>query len=88
MNLIKLKDLDVIGLEEIKGKLDKKYQKMADENEINKIRELNNNKFEPEPILYHFFAYVTLLNISCGCLLNAQPFKKAPPWEAPVGSHQ
>jgi len=39
MNLIKLEDLDVLPLEEIKRKLDKKYEKMTIENEINEIGE-------------------------------------------------
>ena len=42
MNLIKLKDLDVLPLEEIRRKLDKKYVKMTIENEINEIKEENN----------------------------------------------
>ena len=39
MNLIKLEDLDVLPLEEIRRKLNKKYGKMTAENEINEIRE-------------------------------------------------
>jgi len=39
MNLIKLDDLNLLPLEEIKQKLDKKYGKMAAENEINEIGE-------------------------------------------------
>jgi len=39
MNLIKLRDLNVLPLEEIKRKLDKKYGKMINENEINEIGE-------------------------------------------------
>ena len=39
MNLIKLEDLDVLPLEEITRKLDKKYEKMTIENEINQIGE-------------------------------------------------
>ena len=39
MNLIKLRDLNILPLEEIRRKLDKKYGKMTKENEINEIRE-------------------------------------------------
>ena len=39
MNLIKLRDLNVLPLEKIRRKLDKKYGKMANENEINEIGE-------------------------------------------------
>ena len=39
MNLIELRDLNVLSLEEIKRKLDKKYGKMINENEINEIGE-------------------------------------------------
>jgi len=39
MNLIKLDDLNVLPLEEIKRTLDKKYGKMIAENEINEIEE-------------------------------------------------
>ena len=39
MNLIKLDDLNALSLEEIKRKLDKKYDKMAAKDEINKIGE-------------------------------------------------
>ena len=39
MNLIKLRDLKVLPLEEIKRKLDKKYGKIAAEDEINEIGE-------------------------------------------------
>ena len=39
MNLIKLEDLNVVPLEEIRRKLDKKYGKMIVEDEINKIGE-------------------------------------------------
>ena len=37
MTLIKLEDLSVLPLEEVRRKLDKKYGKMAVENEINEI---------------------------------------------------
>ena len=39
MNLIKLEDINVLSLEEIRRKLDKKYNKMTVENEINEIGE-------------------------------------------------
>ena len=39
MNLIKLEDLNVLPLEEIRRNLDKKYGKMTNENEINEIGE-------------------------------------------------
>ena len=39
MNFIKLKDLNVLSLEEIRRNLNKKYDKMAVEDEINEIRE-------------------------------------------------
>ena len=39
MNMIKLEDLNVLPLEEIRRKLDKKYGKMTIENEINEIGE-------------------------------------------------
>ena len=39
MNLIKLEDLNVFSLEEIRRKLDKKYRKMTTKNEINEIWE-------------------------------------------------
>ena len=39
MNLIKLRDLNVLPLEEIRRKLDKKYSKIINENEINEIGE-------------------------------------------------
>ena len=39
MNLIKLEDLNVLPLEEVRRKLDKKYGKMTIEDEINEIRE-------------------------------------------------
>ena len=39
MNLIKLRDLNILPLEEIRRKLDKKYDKMTNENEINDIEE-------------------------------------------------
>ena len=39
MNLIKLRDLNVLPLEEIRRKLDKKYGKMTNKNEINEIGE-------------------------------------------------
>jgi len=39
MNLIKLEDLNVLPLEEIRRTLDKKYGKMTNENEINEIGE-------------------------------------------------
>ena len=39
MNLIKLRDFNVLPLEEIRRKLDKKYGKMSNENEINEIGE-------------------------------------------------
>jgi len=39
MNLIKLRDLNTLPLDEIKIKLDKKYGKMIKENEINEIGE-------------------------------------------------
>jgi len=39
MDLIKLEDLDVLPLEEIRKKLDKKYEKMTIENETNEMGE-------------------------------------------------
>ena len=39
MNPIKLEDLNVLPLEEVRRKLDKKYGKMVVEDEINEIRE-------------------------------------------------
>ena len=39
MNLIKLEDLNVLPLKEIRKKLDKKYGKRTNENEINEIGE-------------------------------------------------
>lgn len=39
MNLIKLDDLNVVPLEEIRSKLDKKYDKMVFDDEINEIGE-------------------------------------------------
>ena len=39
MNLIKQKDLNVLSLEKIKIKLDKKYGKITVQNEIKEIRE-------------------------------------------------
>ena len=39
MNLIKIEDLNIVLLEEIKRKLDKKYRKMAVEDKINEIGE-------------------------------------------------
>jgi len=39
MNLIKLEDLNVLPLEESRTKLDKKYGKMAIEDEMNEIGE-------------------------------------------------
>ena len=39
MNLIKLRDLNILSLEEIRRKLDKKYGKMITKNEINEIGE-------------------------------------------------
>ena len=39
MNLIKLEDLSVLPLEEVRRKLDNKYGKMTVENEINEIGE-------------------------------------------------
>ena len=39
MNLIKLKDLNVLPLEEVRRNLDKKYGKMAIEDEMNEIGE-------------------------------------------------
>ena len=37
MNLLKLEDLSVVSLEEIRRKLDKKYGKMVFDDEINEI---------------------------------------------------
>ena len=39
MNLIKLRDFNVLPLEEIRRKFDKKYDKMTNKNEINEIGE-------------------------------------------------
>ena len=39
MNLIKLEDLNILPLAEIRRELDKKYGKMTNENEINEIGE-------------------------------------------------
>ena len=39
MNLIKLEDLNVLPLEEVRRKVDKKYGKMTVEHEINEIEE-------------------------------------------------
>ena len=39
MNLNKLEDLNILPLEEIRRKLDKKYGKMTNENKINEIGE-------------------------------------------------
>jgi len=39
MNLIKLRDLNILPLEEIRRKLNKKYGKMTNKNEINEIGE-------------------------------------------------
>ena len=39
MNLIKLRDLNILPLGEIRRKLDKKYGKMTKENKINEIGE-------------------------------------------------
>jgi len=39
MNLLKLRDVNVLLLEEIRRKLDEKYGKMVNENEINEIGE-------------------------------------------------
>ena len=39
INLVKLEDLNVLPLEEVRRKLDKKYGKMTIENEINEIEE-------------------------------------------------
>ena len=47
MNLIKLRDLNALPLEEIKRKIDKKYGKMIAKNEINKIGE-EIDLYEPE----------------------------------------
>ena len=47
MNLIKLEDLNVVPLKEIRKKLDNKYGKMVFDDEINEIREeLNTNEIE------------------------------------------
>jgi len=47
VNLIKLMDLDDIPLEEIRRKLNKKYEKLVPKSEINEIiKEHNINKFE------------------------------------------
>ena len=47
MNLIKLKDLNVVPSEEIRKKLGKKYEKMIFDDEINDIREkLNIDEIE------------------------------------------
>ena len=47
MNLIKLRDLNVLPLKDIKRKLNKKYGKMANENKINEIGE-ETNLYETE----------------------------------------
>ena len=39
MNLIKLKDINVLSLEEVRRKLNEKYGKMIIKNEINEIEE-------------------------------------------------
>jgi len=47
VNLIKLEDVNVLPLEEIRRKLDKKYGKMTIEDEINEIgEELNLGEIE------------------------------------------
>ena len=51
MNLIKLEDLNIVSLEEIRRKLNKKYDKMVFNDKINKTGEkLNVDKIESNPV--------------------------------------
>ena len=50
MNLIKLEDFNVLPLEEVRRRLDKKYGKMVVEDEINEIgEELDSGGYRGQP---------------------------------------
>ena len=63
MNLIKLEDLNILPLEEIRRKLDKKYGKMTNENEINEIgEEIDLYETETTPVRMSFLNLKNLVN--------------------------